>query len=135
METKIRSSDNAASESWAKNVNCWQTASGPQCLRVETSSSEIHLFPYGYFQHAKLSREGNKDVLQIRFQDQVVIIKGKNLEPLCASFERLAVERIKTQPEKFQMLATTEGTIEQIEIKKISEKEPEASDGKSDTAI
>ena len=120
METKIRSSNNATPESWTKNLTCWRTASGPQCLRVETSD-EIHLFPYGYFQYAKLGRDGNKDVLQIRFQDQVVVIKGKNLEPLCESFERLAVERIRTLPAKFHTIASTEGAIEQIEIKNFDE--------------
>lgn len=116
METTIRASDNTASEPWTKDLMCWRTASHPQCLRVEILS-EIHLFPYGYLQRAKLGRAGGKDVLQIVFQDRVVVVKGKKLEPLCAALERLAVERIRTQPDKYDVLAKNEGIIEEIEIK------------------
>lgn len=121
MEAKIRSSSEAASESWDEGLTCWRTASGPQCLCVETSS-EIHLFPYGYFQHAKLGHDGNRDILQIRFQDQVVIVKGKSLEPFCAALERLAVERIRVRPEKYGVLGKNEGIIESIEIRQGNEK-------------
>ncbi len=122
METKTHSPDDAATNAWEKNLTCWRTASGPQCLRVETAS-EIHLFPYGCFQHAKFSRDGNKDVVQIRFQDQIVIAKGKSLEPLCAALERLAVERITMRPEKAAGLGRNERIIEASEIKKASPKE------------
>jgi hypothetical protein len=60
---------------------------------VETTN-EVHLFPYGYFQHAKFIRQSGKDVVQIQFQDRIVSVKGKGLEPLCDALERLAVERI-----------------------------------------
>ena len=120
METKTRSPDDAATDAWEKNLTCWRAASGPQCLRVETAA-EIHLFPYGYFQHAKLSRDGNKDVLQIRFQDQIVIAKGKGLGPLCAALERLAVERIRVRPEKYEGLGRNEGIIEDIDVMKANE--------------
>lgn len=122
METKTRSPDDAATDAWEKNLTCWRTASSPQCLRVETAS-EIHLFPYGYFQHAKFSRDGNKDVVQVRFQDQIVIAKGKGLEPLCAALERLAVERIRVRPEKYEGLTKREGIIEDIEIRKVRQEE------------
>jgi hypothetical protein len=101
-------------------LTCWRAASGPQCLCVETAS-EIHLFPYGYFQHAKFSRDGNKDVVQIRFQDQTVIVKGKGLEPLCGALERLAVERIRARPEKYEEIGKNEAVIKEIQIKKINE--------------
>ena len=71
---------------------CWRTATNPQCLRVETTN-EVHLFPYGYFQHAKFIRQNGKDVVQIQFQDRIVMVKGKGLETLCDALERLAVER------------------------------------------
>jgi len=84
---------------------------------VETTS-EIHLFPYGYYQHAKFVRQNGKDVLQIQFQDRIVLVKGKSLEPLCDALERLAVERIRLRPEKYEVLGKNDGTIEDIEIKK-----------------
>ena len=122
MESKTHSPNDAASDAWEKNLTCWRTASGPQCLRVETAS-EIHLFPYGYFQHAKLSREGNKDVVQIQFQDQTVIAKGKGLDPLCDALARLAVERIRLRHEKYEQILKDDGIIESVEIKNLVKNE------------
>jgi hypothetical protein len=89
---------------------------------VETTN-EVHLFPYGYFQHAKFIRQSGKDAVLIQFQDRIVTIKGKGLEPLCDALERLAVERIKVRPEKYEGLGKSEGVIEEIVIKKINERE------------
>jgi hypothetical protein len=74
------------------------------------------LFPYGYFQHAKFIRQNGKDVVQIQFQDRIVSVKGKGLEPLCDALERLAVERIKVRPEKYEGLGKSESVINEIEI-------------------
>jgi hypothetical protein len=89
---------------------------------VETVN-EVHLFPYGYFQHAKFIRQSGKDVVQIQFQDRIVLVKGKGLEPLCNALERLAVERIRVRPEKYEGLGKSEGVIEEIEIKKVGQQE------------
>jgi hypothetical protein len=88
---------------------------------VETTK-EVHLFPYGYYQHAKFIRQSGKDVLQIQFQDRIVTVKGKGLEPLCDALERLAVERIKLRPEKYEGLGKNEGAIEEIEVKERGER-------------
>jgi hypothetical protein len=124
METKSHAKTNATDER-TENLTCWRTATSPQCLRVETTS-EIHLFPYGYFQHAKFSRQGNKDIVEIQFQNVTVIAKGKNLELFCEALARLSVERIKTCPDNYGMNAK-EGIITDIETKKVGDK--------SDTAI
>ena len=116
METQTNSSNDTATDARTKNLTCWRTATSPQCLRVETVN-EIHLFPYGYFQHAKFIRQNGKDAVEIQFQDRIVMVKGKGLEPLCDALERLAVERIKTCPEKYGAIARNEGVIEDIEIK------------------
>src|ERR1035441_10214192 len=102
----------------AKNLTCWRTATSPQCLRVE-ATNEVHLFPYGYFQHAKFIRQSGMDVVQIQFQDRIVFVKGKGLEPLCDALERLAVERIRMRAEKYGAIAE-KGTTEEIEIKNFS---------------
>ena len=104
----------------AKNLTCWRTATNPQCLRVETTN-EVHLFPYGYFQHAKFIRQSGKDAVQIQFQDRTVTVKGKSLEPLCDALERLAVERIRVRPEKYEGLGKNDGIIEDIKINKNGE--------------
>lgn len=113
METKSHAKTNTT-DSRDENLTCWRTATNPQCLRVETTS-EIHLFPYGYFRHAKLSREGNKDAVQIEFQDTIVIAKGKSLEPLCDALARLGVERIRMCPDKYAANAQA-GVIVEINI-------------------
>jgi hypothetical protein len=123
MEAKNRSSSDTASESWDKGLTCWRTASGPQCLRVETTK-EVHLFAYGYFQHARFFQDGNKEVVQIQFQDRITVIKGKGLEPLCVALERLAVECIRISPEKYEEILKGNGFIEDIEIKKAGEPRP-----------
>jgi hypothetical protein len=117
METKSHAKTNAT-DSRDENLTCWRAATSPQCLRVETTS-EIHLFPYGYFQHAKFSRLGNKDMVEMRFQDTSVIAKGTNLEPLYDALARMAVERIKVCPEKYGAIAKNESKIDTIEIKQI----------------
>jgi hypothetical protein len=88
---------------------------------VETTN-EVHLFPYGYFQHAKFIRQSGKDVVEIQFQDRIIVVKGKGLEPLCDALERLAVERIRVRPEKYEGLGKSGGTIEEIEIKEDDKK-------------
>ena len=115
METQTKPSNEAATDARTKNLTCWRTATNPQCLRVETVN-EVHLFPYGYFQHAKFSRQSGKDVVEIQFQDRIVSVKGKGLEPLCEALERLAVERIRLRPEKYEGLGKSEGIIEKIEF-------------------
>jgi len=126
METQTNPSNDTATDSRTKNLTCWRTATNPQCLRVETTN-EIHLFPYGYYQHAKFLQQNGKDVLQIQFQDRIVLVTGKGLEPLCDALGRLAVERIRLRPEKYAGLGKNEGVIENIEC--VLSKE------KSDTAI
>jgi hypothetical protein len=83
---------------------------------VETTN-EVHLFPCSYFQHAKFIRQSDKDVVQIQFQDRIVMVKGKGLEPLCD-----ALERIRVRPEKYGAIGKSEGIIEGIEIMKTGEK-------------
>ena len=116
METKTRASNNTAADTQCKDLTCWHTSTSPQCLRVETVN-EVHLFPYGYFQHAKFIRQNGKDAVEIQFQDRIVMVKGKGLEPLCDALERLAVERIRVRPEKYGTLVKSDGIIESVEIK------------------
>jgi hypothetical protein len=66
-------------------------------------------------------REGNKDNLEIQFQDAIVVAKGKGLEPLCDALARLSVERINASPEKYAILNKSDGFIVDIEIKLTSD--------------
>jgi hypothetical protein len=121
MESKTHPSNSTATDAPAKSLTCWRTATSPQCLRVETTS-EVHLFPYGYFQHAKFIRQNGKDAVHIQFQEQIVMVKGKGLEPLCDALGRLAVVRIWACPEKYDALSKNEGIVVEIEVKKTDDK-------------
>jgi hypothetical protein len=103
-------------------LNCWSTDSSAHCLRVE-KPGEIHLFPYGYFQHAKLVKNSGDETLYIQFQDCLVIVTGKRLEPLCGALERLAVDRIRLLPSPQRMFTKSEGFIEAIEIHEAKQEE------------
>lgn len=115
METKLRSDSEAPTGSRTKDVSCWSTDSSAHCLQVE-KPGEIHLFPYGYFQHAKLVTNSGVESLHIRFQDCLVTITGKGLEPLCCALARLAVDRIRLLPQAQRTFPKSEGFIEAIEI-------------------
>jgi hypothetical protein len=117
METKGHATNNEATDAWDKSLKCWRTSSsGPQCLQVETND-EVHLFPYGYFQHAKFFKEMEKDVIQIQFQDRIILAKGTGLKTLCDALGKFTVELIKACPKKYAAIAKSEGTIEDIQIK------------------
>ena len=123
METKPRSDNEAPTGSRTKDVSCWSTDSSAHCLRVE-KPGEIHLFPYGYFQHAKLMQNSGDETLRIRFQDCLITVSGKNLEPLCGALQRLAVDRIRILPSAQRTFPKSEGFIEAIEIHEPKQREP-----------
>src|SRR3984957_16712822 len=122
METKPRSESEAPTDSRTKDLTCWSTDSSAHCLRVE-KPGEIHLFPYGYFQHAKLVTNSGDEALQIRFQDCLITVTGKNLEPLCSALDRFAVGRIRLLPSAQRTFPKKEGFIEAIEIHEPKQKE------------
>jgi len=122
MEPELCSESEAPSVSRPKDLTCWTTDSSAQCLRVE-KPGEIHLFPYGYFQHAKLVKNSGDEALHIRFQDTLITVTGKSLEPLCSALERLAVDRIRLLPSPQRTFPKSEGFIEGIEIHEPKQKE------------
>lgn len=115
METKLRSDSEASTGSRTKDVSCWSTDSSAHCLRVE-KPGEIHLFPYGYFQYAKLVTNSGDETLHIQFQDRLVVVTGKSLEALCCALQRLAVDRIRILPSTQRTFPKSEGLIAAIEV-------------------
>jgi hypothetical protein len=118
METKLRSDSEAPTGSRTKDVSCWSTDSSAHCLRVE-KAGEIHLFPYGYFQHAKLITDSGDEALHIQFQDRLIVVTGKSLEALCSALQRLAVDCIRLLPKAHRPFPRGEGFIETIEIEEL----------------
>ena len=119
METKPQSDSAASAGPRAKDVSSWSTDSSAHCLRVE-EPGEIHLFPYGYLQHAKLARNSDNEVLRIRFQDCIITVTGKSLEPLCSALERLAVDRIRLLPPAQRTFSKSDGYIDVIDSNLLS---------------
>src|ERR1700761_2492948 len=115
MESKTRTDREASASSRTKDVTCWSTDSSAQCLRVE-KQGEVHLFPYGYFQYAKLTQDSATETLHIQFQGRLVKVIGKNLESLCGAMARLAVGRIRLLPPPQRTFQKSEGLVERIEI-------------------
>ncbi len=62
------------------------------------------MFPYGYFQYARFSQQGGKDMVQIQFLDQIVMVKGAGLASLCDALARFAVTNLWERPEKYTSL-------------------------------
>jgi len=102
-------------------LTSWSTDSNAHCLRVE-KAGEIHLFPYGYFQYAKLVTNSGDETLHIQFQDRFVVVTGKSLEALCSALQRLAVDCIRLLPKAHRPFPKSEGVIGAIEIHEPSEK-------------
>ena len=115
METKLRSESEATTVARTKDLTSWSTDSNAHCLRVE-KTGEIHLFPYGYFQYAKLITNSGDETLHIQFQDRLIVVTGKSLEALCSALQRLAVDCIRLLPKTHRPFPKSEGFIENIEI-------------------
>jgi len=128
METKLGSEIETPTSTRTKDLSCWSTDSSAHCLRVEKPGA-IHLFPYGYFQHAKLITNTGDETLHIRFQDCLVTVTGKRLEPLCGALQRLAVDRIRLLPSAQGAFPKSEGLIEKIEIQETRKNIANAGEG------
>jgi hypothetical protein len=112
----------APTNSRTKDLTCWSTDSSAHWLRLE-KSGEIYLFPYGYFQHAKLVRNSDDESLHIRFQDCLITATGESLELLYRALQRLAVDRIRVLPQAQGTFPPSEGFIEASEIHEPRQKE------------
>jgi hypothetical protein len=120
METTKKQSNSP--EARNENLTCWRAATSPQCLRVETAL-EIHLLPYGYFQHAVFSRKGNDDCLLVLFVGTSLHIKGKRLDTLVDAMARLGVEQMNVRPAKY-VINNSESVITEIEVSKTGDAKP-----------
>ena len=119
---EITNKTSNAAEARNENLTCWRAATSPQCLRIETAL-EIHLLPYGYFQHAVFSRKNNNDCLLVEFTGTSIYITGKRLEALVDAFARLGVEHINVRPAKY-VTSNSESVITEIEVSKVGDSKP-----------
>jgi hypothetical protein len=100
---KCPNSKTCATASRSENLTCWHTATGSECLRVETRS-ELHLFSYGYFCHAKFSRDGNMDTIEIHFQE-TLFNQGKRIG---TALRRISETRCRTDKNQARQIRGTD---------------------------
>jgi hypothetical protein len=96
---------------------CWQREAPCPCLRVETSSSESHIFPYQHLITASLARAGETETLRLSFSLHDVELQGRNLRTLLLALQDFAVKWVRPMPERYRGLeAGDNGVITGIQI-------------------
>lgn len=98
------------------NLTCWDKDDNVQCLRVELSSGEQALFPYGYFERARFIRGEKRDVVELRFKDAILKITGLHLEALWMDLQSLSVASVKPLSSRFAPLTANHSCVEEISI-------------------
>jgi hypothetical protein len=56
MEKSVIASNHSDPKNRPDNLTCWKSNESAQCLRVELTSGEQAIFPYGYFERARPRR-------------------------------------------------------------------------------
>ena len=114
MQTKDRPQMDTGTETRDENLSCWKTAASPQCLRIELSDGTQFLLPYGYFEDAKLTRDGDQEILELQFKAHRFIAKGRGLSELFVMLQTLSVEWLRACPPRYRALG--KAFIERIDL-------------------
>lgn len=115
MQTKDRSEMDTRSETRNESVTCWKAGSNPQCLRIELSDGPHFLLPYGYFEAARLVRDGETERLDLQFKSNRFVVRGRELAELFLAFQNLSVEWLRDSPPRYRALAKGRCFVEKIE--------------------
>src|SRR5688572_12959808 len=129
MEKPINSSRQSDAGDQSSDLSCWKKDERAQCLRVECSSDEQFLFPYGYFHEARFATSGDEETIELRFtsQRQKISIKGRSLEELWLAFQNLSVAWVRPLPARFAPLVKGQPCIQSVSVELAQE--PEAVSG------
>jgi hypothetical protein len=96
---------------------CWQREAPCACLRIETSGSETHLFPYPHLISACLIKAEGSETLRLTFSSHDVEIVGSNLRALLFALQDFAVKWVRVMPERYQRLEANEnGSVSSIRV-------------------
>ena len=90
---------------------CWQREAPCACLRVETSPSDSHVFPYQHLITASLARAGETETLRLSFSLHDVELQGRNLRTLLLALQDFAVKWLRTMPERYEGLETGDNAV------------------------
>lgn len=122
MEKPINSSKPSNNGDQANNLSCWKKDERAQCLRVETSSAEQFLFPYGYFHEARFATSGDEETIELLFssESRTVRIEGRGLEDVWLALQNLSVAWVKPLPQRFAPLAKSQTCIKSISVEVVN---------------
>jgi hypothetical protein len=87
-------------------------------LRVELRDGSLHLCPYAWLERVQFSPTAEADTVTLFFNGQSVCITGRKLREIVLAFQRMAVEWVKEQPEKYQGNEVS-AFVHQIELKPV----------------
>ena len=100
---------------------CWQREAPCPCLRVETSASDWHVFPYQHLITASLTHAGGTESLRLSFSSHDVEVEGHNLRTLLLAVQDFAVKWIRAMPERYHALEAGEhGIVSSIGIRELN---------------
>jgi hypothetical protein len=90
---------------------CWQREAPCPCLRIETSPTESHVFPYQHLVTASLTSTEQPETLRLLFSSHDVELQGRNLRTLLLALQDFAVKWLRTMPERYEGLETDDGGV------------------------
>ena len=97
---------------------CWQREAPCPCLRVETRTNEMHLFPYQHLVNASLINSEGVEMLRLAFSSHDVEIAGHNLRSLLLALQDFTVKWIRAMPERYHALEPAEdGVVSSIRVR------------------
>jgi hypothetical protein len=102
-------------KSESNEIQCWGENPNAQMLRIELRDGSLNLYQYGWLERVEFSPAAESDSMTLFFNHQSVRITGKKLRELVLAFQRMAVEWVKEQPEKYHSIGTC-AFVEQIEL-------------------
>ena len=104
-------------ESESNQVQCWGENPNAQMLRLELRDGTLCLCPYAWLERVQFSPAEKADRATLVFNGLSISITGERLRELVLAFQRMAVEWVKEEPERFQVSgASNEVFVDAIEI-------------------
>jgi len=104
-------------KSESNEVQCWGENPNAQMLRVELRDGSLNLYQYAWLEQVQFVPAAEADTVTLFFNRQSVHITGKKLKELVLVFQRMAVEWVKEQPERFNSTGISEGVwVDNIKV-------------------
>jgi hypothetical protein len=103
-----RTDDRSPDRTTSKQQVSWNKDAQAQVLRVELADGSFYLFPYGHLGMVKFEQTGGDDLLHLRFANHDIQITGKRLRELGLAFQKLAVDWVRTVPERYAGIAASD---------------------------